>query len=255
MDVRACTIALKEFVNKIEEFETNVIDVIQRTRDIKSFRFFVPQDINIDFKAGQYFVLTIKIKGQDATKHFSFSISPTEKGYVEFTKRITDSEFSQALDQLKKNDWARLKLPYGLFTFEGEHAKIAFLSGGIGITCIRSMCKFATDKKLPTDIVLIYSSKTENDIVFHEDFLQMQNENKKLKVIHALTSPDIDKSTWKGKVGHIGSLMIKEEIPDYMDRVFYICGPPKMVDDLKSILSDELRLDKEKIRLEHFTGY
>ncbi|MFV1976976.1 MAG: ferredoxin--NADP reductase [Candidatus Scalindua sp.] len=240
---------------EIKEFETGVIDVIQRTRDIKSFRFSVPQDINVDFKAGQYFVLTIKIKGQGAAKHFSFSNSPTEKGYVEFTKRITGSEFSQALDQLKKGDWAKLKMPYGFFTFEGEHEKIAFLSGGIGITCIRSMCKFVTDKKLPADIVLIYSNKIENDIVFREDFLQMQAENRKLKVVHTLTSPDIDTGIWKGRTGRIDSLMVKEEIPDYPDRVFYLCGPPKMVDALKSILSDELRLNKEKIKLEHFSGY
>lgn len=126
---------------KINEFETTVIDVIRRTHDIKSFRFAVPEDIG--FKPGQYFVLTIKIKGQDAIKHFSFSNSPTEKGYVEFTKRITGSEFSQALDQLKAGDWARIKMPYGFFTFEGEYDRIAFLSGGTGITAIKSMCKFA----------------------------------------------------------------------------------------------------------------
>ncbi len=240
---------------EIKEFETKVIEVIQRTRDVKSFRFSVPQGINVDFKAGQFFVVTIKIKGQEATKHFSFSISPTEKGYVEFTKKITGSEFSQALDQLKKGDWARLKMPYGFFTFEGEHKKIAFLSGGIGITCIRSMCKFAIDKKLSTDIVLIYNNKTENDIVFQDDFSQMQTENKKLKVIYTLTSPDMDKNTWKGKVGRTDNAMVKEEMPDYKDRDFYICGPPKMVDALKSILSDELKLDKEKIKWEHFTGY
>jgi len=38
------------------------------------------------------------------------------------------------------------------------------------------------------------------------------------------------------------------------ERVFYICGPPKMVDALRAVLSDELTIDKEKIRFEHFTG-
>jgi len=104
-------------------------------------------------------------------------------------------------------------------------------------------------------MVLIYSNKTKNDIVFHDDLIQMQAENKNLKVVHTLTSPDVDKNTWKGKMGHINSTMIKEEIPDYSERVFYICGPPKMVDVLKSILSDELKLEKEKIKWEHFTGY
>ncbi|MEW6109548.1 MAG: FAD-dependent oxidoreductase [Nitrospirota bacterium] len=237
---------------EIKEFETKVLAVIQRTHDIKSFRFAVPEDI--DFKPGQFFVLTIKINGQEATKHFSFSISPTEKGYVEFTKRITGSEFSQALDRLKVGDWARLKLPYGLFTFEGEYEKIAFLVGGIGITAIRSMCKYACDKKLSTDIILIYGNKTERDIAFFDDFLQMEAENKKLRVIFTLSSP-IDKALWKGKTGLITGEMVKQEMPDYEERVFYICGPPKMVDYLRSLLSDELRLEKNKIKWEHFLGY
>jgi hypothetical protein len=32
-------------------------------------------------------------------------------------------------------------------------------------------------------------------------------------------------------------------------------GPPKMVDILRAILSDELKLDKEKIKWENFSGY
>lgn len=171
----------------VKEFETKIIDIIQRTHDIKSFRFAVPEVI--DFKPGQYLVVTIKMNGQEATKHFSFSISPTEKAYVEFTKRITKSEFSQALDHLKVGDWAKLRMPFGFFTFEGEYDKIAFLTGGIGITAVRSMCKYACDKKLPTDIVLIYGNSTENDIAFSEDFLHMEAENKHLRVVYTLFRP------------------------------------------------------------------
>jgi ferredoxin-NADP reductase len=236
----------------VKEFETQFIDIIQRTHDIKSFRFAAPEDI--DFKPGQYFVLTIKINGQKTTKHFSLSISPTEKGYVEFTKRITKNEFSLALNTMKTGDWARIRLPYGFFTFEGEYDKIAFLSGGIGITAIRSMCKYACDKHLPTDIVLIYGNRTEEDIAFYEDFLQMEAGNEKLKVVYTLTDPS-DKPAWKGRMGLIDSEMVRNEIPDHHDRVFYICGPPKMVDSLRSLLLDELKLQKERIKWEHFLGY
>jgi ferredoxin-NADP reductase len=237
---------------ELKEFETKVIDIIQRTHDIKSFRFSLPDDIT--FKPGQFFFLTIRTNGKELKKHFSFSNSPTEKGYAEFTKRITKNEFSQALESLKVGDWARLKMPYGFFTFEGEYDKIAFLIGGIGITPARSICKFACDKKLPTDIILIYCNRTEKDIAFHEDFLKMEAENKNLRVIYMLDNP-LDKTAWKGKTGFINSQMVKDEIPDYAERVFYICGPPKMVDSLKSCLSDELKIVKEKLKMEHFTGY
>ncbi len=240
---------------EVKEFETEVIDVIARAPHVKSFRFSLPEGAEIDFKAGQFFVVTIKIDGKDAFKHFSFSNSPHEKGYVEFTKRITESRFSQALDKLKKGDRAKLKLPFGFFTFEGEHEKVAFLSGGIGITCIRSMMKMVVDSGISTDIVLIYSNRTEEDIIFRDDLHDMEERYGNIRVVKTLTSDDIDKTSWEGRTGRIDSSMIKKEVPDHKERVFYVCGPPKMVDALRSILSDELTIDKEKIKFEHFTGY
>jgi ferredoxin-NADP reductase len=232
------------------EFEAEVSEVIQRTHNVKSFRFKGKADI--DFKAGQFFFVALKIGSEERTKHFSFSNSPTEKGYIEFTKKLTESEYSKALDRLKAGDRARLKMPYGSFTFEGGYERIAFLSGGIGITPIRSICRYVVDKKMGTDIVLLYGNRTANDIVFREDFDVMQGEYPKLKVVHILSEAEPE---WKGIKGRIAARTIKEEIPDYAERRFYICGPPSMVEAMKNILSAELGLSEEGIITENFTGY
>ena len=234
-------------------FETRVVDIVKRTHDVKSFRFKVEKDP--DFKPGQFFFVTIKVDGAERTKHFSFSNSPTEKGYVEFTKRITESDFSKALDELKPGDWARLKMPYGNFTFEGKHKKIALLSGGIGITPLRSMCKFSVDNKLQTSIVLLYGNNKEEEIIFRQDLDTMRSENKNMRLVYTLGSADVDKKSWSGRTGYIDEDMIKEEIPDYSNRVFYVCGPPQMVKSLVSILKDELGVKESEIKLENFTGY
>lgn len=236
----------------IQVFETRVTAIVRRTRDIKSFRFAVPGEIA--FLPGQYLVLTIKINGADAVKHFSLSISPTEKGYVEFTKRITGSEFSQALDRLQVGDWARIQLPYGLFTFAGEHEKIALLVGGIGITAIRSICKYACDKKLATDMVLVYANRTEADIAFHQDFIEMAAQNPKLRVVYTLDAP-LDTAAWKGRSGLINGALVREELPDFAERFFYLCGPPRMVDAFRGMLAGELKIEQERIIWEHFLGY
>ena len=250
------------------EFETEVTDVIQRTHNVnpvrssysedskktsngvKSFRFRIREDVG--FKPGQFFFVTIRIGEIERTKHFSFSNSPTEKGYVEFTKKITDSEFSQALERLKIGDWARLKMPYGSFVLKDEYNKIAFLSGGIGITPIRSITKYVVDKKLDTDIVLLYGNRTTKDIVFREDFAAMQKGYSGLKVVHILSQAE---AGWSGKTGHINAQIIKQEIPDYAERKFYICGPPAMVEAMKRVLQDELAISKENIIIENFSGY
>lgn len=233
-------------------FDTEVISVIQRMPNVKSFRFKTEKEA--DFKAGQYFFVTIKVGEDERTKHFSFSNSPTEKDYIEFTKRITDSPYSKALDKMEVGDWARLRLPYGSFTFEGGYEKLAFLSGGIGITPLRSICKHVADKKLPADIILLYGNSTEEDIIFRRDFDQMQSLNNNIKAVYTLTSPEIDKD-WRGKTGYIDSKMIAEEIPDFAKRVFYICGPPLMVKKLVDILKNDLVIAEDRIRLENFAGY
>ena len=55
--------------------------------------------------------------------------------------------------------------------------------------------------------------------------------------------------------GRINGRMIREEVPDFMDRVSYICGPPKMVDDMVSILIKELMMPKKMVKYEYFPGY
>ncbi len=235
----------------LKEFETKVIDIIQRTPNVLSIRLKAEE---VEFQAGQYLFVTLKKDGNDLSKVLSISNSPTEKGFVEFTKKISESPFSKLLRELKINDWAKLKLPFGKFTFAGEHKKIAFLSGGIGITPIRSICKFATDTKINSDIILLYSNHLPEDIAFKDDFEEMQTGNKNLKVMHTITCPD-PLPEWHGLTGFINEDMIKAQIPDFKERIFYLCGPPKMVELMQRILKDKLCVDSQNIITENFAGY
>lgn len=45
---------------------------------------------------GQYMFITLRNKGEQKTKHFTISSSPTED-FLEVTKRLTGHEFSDAL--------------------------------------------------------------------------------------------------------------------------------------------------------------
>ena len=236
----------------MKEFDSKVIQVIRRTPNVKSFRFKVDEDV--EFKAGQYFFVTINVNGEEKGKPFSFSNSPTEKGYVEFTKRITESDFSRTLDSMEPGAKARLRMPFGKFTLEMDK-KAAFLSGGIGITPIRSMIKYATDSKIPLDMVLLYGNNTEEDIVFREDFDRMQEVNDDLRVVYTLTDPAACPQHGTCKTGLIDACMIKEEVPDFNERVFYVCGPPGMVSCLTGVLKDDLQIPEECVRTEHFAGY
>lgn len=236
----------------MSEVDAVIKEIIPRGSNVKSFRFEAAGGIN--FKAGQFFSVTINVEERPSSKYFSFSNSPTEKGYWEFTKRITQSPFSRALVRLKVGDTAHLKLPYGTFTFEGEHKKIAMLSGGIGVTPLRSICRYIADKGLPADVVLLFGNSTEKDIIFKDDFDAIAERNKNIRVVYTLTSSDIG-TGWCGKRGYIDEKMIMREIPDFKERVFFICGPPQMVRCLTDLLRERLRTVDDRIKLENFTGY
>ena len=231
------------------KFETYVKEIIPRTYNVTSFRF--PRPAALNYKAGQFFFVTLKADGKELNKHFSFSSSPTEKTHIEFTKKLSDSDFSTALKALKAGDWARIDAPYGKFTFEGEHKKIGLLAGGIGITPFISICKYCTDMRLGTKITLLYGNRTENDIAFRKELEAMQLQNKNLKVVFTLNEADSD---WKGSTGLITAEMIKKEIPDYKETTFYTCGPPKMVEIMENLV-EKLGVPKTQLKREYFTGY
>ncbi len=229
-------------------FETEVIETIQRTPDIKSIRFRRPQGFN--YLAGQYMFITLSSGSNQMNKHFTISSSPTES-FLEITKRLTGHEFANALANLKVGDHVSLNGPYGDFTFQGEHHKIGMLSGGIGITPLRSMIKYSTDKHLETSIILLYSSSHEDDIAFRDELEEAGKQNHNIKLINTITRPG---PGWKGLTGRIDAEMVKKFMPDYMERTFYTSGPQKMVDAMVSILRD-LKLPEEQIKQEYFPGY
>ena len=115
---------------------------------------------------------------------------------------------------------------------------------------MRSMLRYIADRNLNTDVRMLYSNKTAADIVFKEELDTIAREHGNIKIDHVLTrEPD-----WKGLKGHVDAEMIREQIPDFAERTFYICGPPAMNEALVKALR-ELKVAEEQIRLEDFTGY
>jgi ferredoxin-NADP reductase len=232
-----------------QELATKVIEVIRRTPNVKSAR--VATEAKADFQAGQFLRVALG-PGAGLSRYLSISNSPTEPGYLEFTKKLTASEFSQALDSLKPGDALKVTYPFGKFVLDEAAEKIAFISGGIGITPIRSIVKYAVDKGLATDIALLYANRTFADIAFRADLEQMQKRHSRLKVVHVLgeAAPGFD-----CRVGRIDGAVIKREIADYRERKFYLCGPPQMVEAMKKILCEELGTAQGQVVTENFQGY
>lgn len=230
-------------------FETEFSDIIPRAQDMVSYRF--PRPNALKYRAGQYMMVTIKSGEKEMVHPFSLSSSPSEMNHIEFTKRLTESKYSETLRAAKPGDWARIDAPYGTFTFQGEHPKIVLLAGGVGITPFRSICRYCTDTQVNSSIILLYGNRGENEIAFRTEFDEMQKQNPNLRVILILNEAS---SYWKGLVGFINANLIKTQIPDYNERVYYACGPPGMVKAMETTVA-KLGLPSSRLKLEVLAGH
>jgi glycine betaine catabolism B len=232
------------------DIDTKLARVVHRSPTVKSFQFSADSQ---EFAAGQFFFVKINVNGKDAEHHFSFSNSPTDTGYLEVTKRITGSDYSQALDHLKPGDAAHLRGPFGLFTLPYETRPLAFLSGGIGVTPLRSMLRYIVHEKLPYDVIMLYGCPSAEEILFRDEFGEMAGANGNIRVEYVLSGPEFPVD-WRGKRGFINRELVAGTMPDYKDRLFYISGPPKMVISLTEQVA-ALGVPPEKIKRDSFTGY
>ncbi len=92
-------------------FETDVIEIIQRTPTVKSIRF--PKPEGFEYLPGQYMFITLGSGSDQMTKHFTISSSPNER-FLEITKRLTCHPFANALADLRKGDKVSILGPYGI---------------------------------------------------------------------------------------------------------------------------------------------
>ena len=225
---------------------------IQRTPTIESFRFLPEETLN--FTPGQFLQLIFEesdLENKELNKYLSFSSSPT-KGYIEVTKRLSESHFSQRLKSLNVDEQVLLKAPLGNCVFAEDYQKIAFLIGGIGITPVISIIEYIVDKDLPTDVALVYSNRSEEEIAFRQKLDHWRNQNKNIQVIYTLT--DCQPKDDSCISGRINKDMLMENISDLDKRIFFLFGPPKMVEAMKELCVD-MGCKEADLKTESFIGY
>ena len=232
-------------------FKVKFKERVKRTDAVESFRFIPEQKLN--FIPGQFLQVIFDPANPDSkllNKYLSFSASP-ERDYLEFTKRLSDSDFSSRLKALQTGDEIWLKGPLGNCVFQVEQLKIGFLIGGIGITPVISILEYIVDRRLPTDVVLFYSNRVEEEIAFKPEIDCWRKEKSNLKVFYTLT--DCQPKDTECLYGYIDEKALATKMADANDRKMFIFGPPGMV---KAMLEVCLKnVPKEQIKTENFLGY
>ena len=237
-----------------KEFSLKIIKIQQETEDTKSIVLDLG-DIPLQYKAGQYIVLELDVdEPNNRKKPLSIASSPSEKGILMLTTKITDTPYKQKFNSLAEGDSVKITGAFGKFTLDESVSEIVMLGGGIGITPFRSIIKYATDIKLPANITLFYSNKTTSDIVYKDEWYPMEKQTPNFRVVNIVTIPPETSMPWEGKIGRINEGMIREYIKNINVPVYYICGPSGMIEGMLSMLK-MMNIMEHKIRIERFTGY
>lgn len=200
---------------------------------------FAPRG-NFTFLPGQYMEWTLSYKNPDSRgtrRYFTIASSPTEDNLRIGVKFYPNSS-SYKKNMLIMNSTQSIVAAQlsGEFTLPKDAGKkLCFIAGGIGITPYRSMIKYLQDRSEKRDIILFYSSKTEQEFVY-KDILSY------VKTVYVATE--------KGQA--IDETMIKKEIPDFKERIFYISGPHSMIDAFEKLLKN---MGVSQIKTDFFPGY
>lgn len=62
---------------------------------------------------------------------------------------------------------------------------------------------------------------------------------------------------WRGQRGYINKAMLNKQLTsnELDNSIFYICGPPGMLNAMQKLLEVDLNIPKQRIKIEEFTGY
>jgi len=221
-----------------ENYIVTVTEIIARTHNVKTFRVTKPGGFT--FNPGQATDLSLNKEGWKENKHpFTFTCLPDDE-YLEFTIKLYDNPkgITNQLKTITTGEQFEISEAWGAIEYKGEGI---FIAGGAGVTPFISILRDLDKQNKTGNNVLMFSNKTEADIILKDEFENMLGRN----FINIITSQQ-DTSYYNK---HIDKNFLQKEIKDFRQK-FYVCGPDEftknILDSLKELGADAETLVFEK---------
>lgn len=221
-----------------------------------AFHFEKPE--GFEFKAGQFGDFTlinpIETDAEGNTRGFSLASAPYEETLM-FATRMRDTAFKRTLRTMEVGTEISLDAPYGSFTLHNNsRIPAVFLTGGIGVTPVRSIVLQAAHDKLPHKIFLFDSNRKPEDAAFLNALMGAEVKNPNYTFVGTMTEMEKSSRKWNGETGYINKAMLEKHIGDLTLPIYYLAGPASMVTAMRKTLN-EAGVDDDNIRTEEFSGY
>ncbi len=214
--------------------------VWQETHDVKTFMFSPATPGAFRFTPGQFLTFTFEIDGQEISRCYTISSSPTRPDRATITvKRVPDGPVSNWLhDSLQPGDTVQALGPMGSFSsFAHPARKYLFLSGGSGITPLISMARAYYDLGEERDIVFAHNARTPADIIFREELSLMARQSPGFRFT-PICDADSALEAWPGYRGRLSLSLLRQIAPDFLEREILTCGPSPYMAAVRGLLSE-----------------
>lgn len=210
------------------------------------------------FKPGQFVELALihppETDDEGDARVFSIASAPHEPEIMVAT-RMRDSAFKRVLGSLALGAQVQMDGPFGDFVLHDNASRPAvFLTGGIGITPVRSILLEAAQERLPHRIYLFYSNSRPDQAPFLKELDALTSVNPNFKFVPTMTRIDAAQGEWRGATGHISRELLDKNLKNAQSAVYYITGPARLVSTMRTILS-QWGINDNDIRTEEFSGY
>jgi ferredoxin-NADP reductase len=227
----------------------------QRQLAERTFEFVFKKPAGFTFVAGQYLEWMLphpKPDSRGVRRYFTIASAPTEPD-VRLALRVPEkpSSYKAALMQLTPGQSVIASQLAGDFVLPPEHTEpVAMVAGGIGVTPFRSHLAYLSAARRPQDVVLFYCNNTAAEICYQDEWDYFASVVP-LRVIHVLAKESVAGPNYEQ--GFLTADLIKRRTPDYRDRIWYLSGPPGMVNAYDKLLR-EMGVKGTKIVKDFFPG-
>ena len=217
--------------------------------DTKTIRLKWPDGYNPDFKTGQFITLYWP-DTPNYKRAYSLSSCALDRGFYEVTVKRDGKMGTRIVDWARAGDKFFVIPPVGKFLPVFEPAKhLICIAGGSGVTPFRGFVREATRRKLETKITVLYSVRTPSDVIFNDEFRQLERENPNFKFYVTCTRLKPE-HTWNGRAGRITPDWVHAHITDLANTVFYACGPNLLVEFAEEVVLRGLGVPKDQMKTE-----
>ncbi|WP_020402730.1 FAD-binding oxidoreductase [Gracilimonas tropica] len=217
-----------------------ITDIEEVTHDVRKITFEKPE--GFEFEPGQATEVAIDKEGwRDEKRPFTFT-SLNDEDHLQFVIKVYPDHdgVTEQIGKLKVGDSLIIDEPWGTIQYKGEGV---FLAGGAGVTPFIAILRDLYKKGKISGNKLIFSNKTEKDIILKDEFETMLGD----QFVNVITD-EKPKGDHIFLDGFIDKDFLASQIDDF-DQPFYVCGPMPFNESVMGYLK-ELGADPEALVFE-----